>query len=317
MFRFKWLKKAFLKIIFIGLIASFAQTAAAIDFNFSWPDLGSGEGELDITISLNASTVDVKVKLQNGCVYNSDNVNVNWDQNTIDKFVNDLNIPQLSLTFVDTLLNNGLDSALKKMPIAVTRLDSKTLQVRVGFTDPNPPGALVDVQIKLDSTCGDTPPPSVVSSTLKIGKRITLVPNNFPNMCVGHFLFGLNNLISDGTDVTNKNCTFTVEKGIDGRDGTISLRSVNYPTFYVNHFAFAVNISASDGTPVYRDNASFIQIPGSVADTISLVPVNYRTFLVRHSLNRLLIHNNDGSALFKQDSSFKVMPPLWKGPEGL
>jgi hypothetical protein len=311
-FGLKWLKKAFLKIAFIGLIASFAQSAAALDFNLTLPD--PIEGPLKITVSLdpNASTVDVKVELQNGCVSNADNVKVNWSQSTLEQFIKDVADPS---KWFDNLLNFG------EMPVAVKRInDDTTLQVRVGYTNPNPPGALVDVQIELDtSTCGDAPLPQEVSSTLIIGKRVTLVPQNFPNMCVGHFLFGLHNLIHDGTDVVKKNCTFEVMKGLDGRNNTISLRSVNYPTFYVNHFAFAVNISAPNGTQVYKDNASFIQIPGAVGTgTISLVPVNFRTHRVRHFLHRLYIHDKAGIVgFFSADSSFKVTPPVWTGPEGL
>lgn len=154
-FGLKWLKKAFLQIAFIGLIASFAQTAAAIDFNFDWSD--AVRGKLNITISLNASTVGVKVKLENGCVYNTDNVNVNWSQSTLEKFVKDLTDPVIIAKWLSDFLVS-LD--VNKLPIAVTSLDPETLQVRVGFTVPNPPGALVDVQVKLDtSTCSTTTTP--------------------------------------------------------------------------------------------------------------------------------------------------------------
>ena len=270
-------------------------------------DLTYGPLEVDVSVDPAASKVDVSVRLTNGCLFSSVDVAINWEQARIDKFVRDVS------DFANWLTLNP-----NEMPVAVTRVNDTTMQIRVGYTAA--PGPLVNIPITLDpSTCPDSATLPTASTALRIGQRISLIPSNLANMRVGHVLFGLHNIAYDGSDATQKNCTFTVERGLQGADrGFISLRSVNYPNFYANHFAFAINISAQENGLVYQQNASFLPIPGAAGgDTLSFIAHNFPTHRVRHSLNRLHIHPNESSALFQADSSFKVIPGLWTGPEGL
>lgn len=121
------MKFGWIRIILLSLIISFSSAIAAAPFTF--PPLPSNEGPLLITVDLDA--LSIEVKLDDGCVYSSVNVAVNWDLASITSFLSEI---------------------ASGKAIVVTYSNDTELQVRV---EP-----IVNVQVKLEPNSCPAPLPT-------------------------------------------------------------------------------------------------------------------------------------------------------------